>query len=244
MPPSGKVLVRSVSGGGAAQLRNGVVATYDGAGFPRYSIAPDGYPVTTDVDDRMLIGYAANADRYEDWLTAQRGVSDVAARPACRTPCRRAVRKRAPEARRCIERSRRATPLPSRGPARPCIRVGTARGARRRPTGRPDARRPVRRAPVPHDSLPRSVASVQFHRGRLAIAVMRRDRAGKGVVRCAVAPRPPGPQSTLPLIASFLMEAEPPTFLPAGGWRNLPPRLPRGGAPRPVQSVRRPRVGR
>lgn len=25
--------------------------------------------MTTDIDNRMLIGYAANADRYEDWLT-------------------------------------------------------------------------------------------------------------------------------------------------------------------------------
>ncbi len=60
---------RAVSGGGASQLRTGVVGTYDAAGFPRYPIAGDGYPVTTDVDFRMLIGYAANADRYEDWLT-------------------------------------------------------------------------------------------------------------------------------------------------------------------------------
>ena len=60
---------RAGSGGGAAQLRNGVVGTYDAAGFPRYPIGEDGYPVTTDVDFRMLIGYAANADRYEDWLT-------------------------------------------------------------------------------------------------------------------------------------------------------------------------------
>lgn len=59
---------RAVSGGGAAQLRTGVVGTYDAAGFPVYDIAPDGYPVTTDVDHRLLVGYAANADRYEDWL--------------------------------------------------------------------------------------------------------------------------------------------------------------------------------
>jgi alkaline phosphatase len=59
---------RAQSGGGAAQLRSGVVGTYESAGFPRYPIAPDGYPVTTDVDYRMLVGYAANADRYEDWL--------------------------------------------------------------------------------------------------------------------------------------------------------------------------------
>ncbi|HTD67861.1 MAG TPA: alkaline phosphatase, partial [Candidatus Limnocylindria bacterium] len=60
---------RAASGGGAAQLRNPVVGTYETAGFPVYTIAADGYPVTTDVDFRMLIGYAANADRFEDWLT-------------------------------------------------------------------------------------------------------------------------------------------------------------------------------
>jgi alkaline phosphatase len=67
---------RALSGGGAAALRgtsgsdaNRVVGTYESAGFPRYLIGPDGYPVTTDVDNRLLIGYAANADRYEDWLT-------------------------------------------------------------------------------------------------------------------------------------------------------------------------------
>jgi alkaline phosphatase len=60
---------RAASGGGAGALRTGVVGTYELAGFPQYAIAPDGYPATTDVDRRMLVGYAANADRYEDWLT-------------------------------------------------------------------------------------------------------------------------------------------------------------------------------
>jgi len=50
-------------------LRDSVVGTYENAGFPQYSIAADGYPVTTDVDYRMLVGYAANSDRYEDWVT-------------------------------------------------------------------------------------------------------------------------------------------------------------------------------
>ncbi len=59
----------AASGGGAASLRNGVVGTYTPAGFPQYTIAADGFPVTADVDYKMLIGYAANADRYEDWLT-------------------------------------------------------------------------------------------------------------------------------------------------------------------------------
>ena len=67
---------RASSGGGAAQLRSGVVGTYESAGFPNYTIAGDGYPTTTDVDNRMLIGYAANADRYEDWLTNPRPLRD------------------------------------------------------------------------------------------------------------------------------------------------------------------------
>jgi alkaline phosphatase len=63
------LVARAASGGGAAQLRNGVVGTLDQARFPTYTIAADGYPVTTDINSKMLIGYACNADRYEDWIT-------------------------------------------------------------------------------------------------------------------------------------------------------------------------------
>jgi len=68
--------LRAQSGGGAAQLRTGVVGTYEAAGFPRFTIGADGYPVSTDVDRRMLIGYAANADRYEDWRTNPQPLRD------------------------------------------------------------------------------------------------------------------------------------------------------------------------
>lgn len=61
---------------GIARLRDQVVGTYDAASFPIYSLAPDGYPVTTDIDYKMLIGYAANADRYEDWLANPRPLRD------------------------------------------------------------------------------------------------------------------------------------------------------------------------
>ncbi|MGE3182462.1 MAG: alkaline phosphatase, partial [Phycisphaerae bacterium] len=61
---------------GVAGMRNQVVGTYTDAGFPRYETAVDGYPVTTDVDNRMLIGYAANADRYEDWRTNAQPLRD------------------------------------------------------------------------------------------------------------------------------------------------------------------------
>ena len=45
------------------------VGLYEAAGFPNYAIAADGFPVTTDIDYRMIIGYAANVDRKEDFLT-------------------------------------------------------------------------------------------------------------------------------------------------------------------------------
>jgi alkaline phosphatase len=65
------------SGAGAVGQRDQVVGTYQAAKFPRYSIAPDGYPVTTDVDGKMLIGYGANADRYETWLAAAQPTQDA-----------------------------------------------------------------------------------------------------------------------------------------------------------------------
>jgi alkaline phosphatase len=67
---------RAASGGGAAQLRDGVVGVYESAGFPKYTLAADGYPTTTDVDYKMLIGYAGNADRYEDWLINAKPLRD------------------------------------------------------------------------------------------------------------------------------------------------------------------------
>lgn len=67
---------RIAAGQGETQVRNGVVGTYESAGFPRYTTAPDGYPVTTNVDNRMLIGYAANGDRFEDWRTNPQPLRD------------------------------------------------------------------------------------------------------------------------------------------------------------------------
>ncbi len=67
---------RIATGVGAAQVRDGVVGTYEASAFPRYTTAPDGYPVTTDVDYRMLVGYAANADRFEDWRTNPQPLRD------------------------------------------------------------------------------------------------------------------------------------------------------------------------
>lgn len=62
---------------GVSVLRDQVVGNYELAGFPYYPIATDGYPATTDIDYRMLVGYAANADRSEDWLTDSRPLRDT-----------------------------------------------------------------------------------------------------------------------------------------------------------------------
>ena len=53
---------------GVDSQRKGTVGTYQASGFPKYGIAPDGYPQSTDIDGKMLIGYGANSDRYETWL--------------------------------------------------------------------------------------------------------------------------------------------------------------------------------
>ena len=58
-----------VKDGGVANLRDKVVGVYEKAGFPSYVLANDGYPATTDIDYRLLVGYGANSDRYEDWRT-------------------------------------------------------------------------------------------------------------------------------------------------------------------------------
>jgi alkaline phosphatase len=59
----------SLDAGDTAGLRLGTVGTYDAAKFPKYTISADGYPATTDVDYKMLIGYGGNADRYEAWVS-------------------------------------------------------------------------------------------------------------------------------------------------------------------------------
>ena len=66
---AGLVAAVNATAPGTNSLRHQVVGTLESAGFPFYAIAADGYPVTTDVDNRMIIGYACNADRYEDYLT-------------------------------------------------------------------------------------------------------------------------------------------------------------------------------
>lgn len=62
-------LIEQIGKGGKENVRDPVVGVYEQAGFPRYKIAADGYPETTNIDYRLLVGYGANADRYEDWRT-------------------------------------------------------------------------------------------------------------------------------------------------------------------------------
>ena len=58
-----------VKEGGTSNLRDKVVGIYEKAGFPKYALEADGYPKTTDIEFRLLVGYVANADRNEDWRT-------------------------------------------------------------------------------------------------------------------------------------------------------------------------------
>ena len=61
---------------GAVGLRDQVVGTYDLAGFPVYNILGDGFPATTNPDRKLLIGYAANSDRYENWVSNNEPLQD------------------------------------------------------------------------------------------------------------------------------------------------------------------------
>ena len=65
-----------VRDGGPDNLRDKVVGIYEQAGFPKYRMASDGYPETTDIDFRLLVGYGANSDRFEDWRTNERPLQD------------------------------------------------------------------------------------------------------------------------------------------------------------------------
>ena len=65
-----------VRDGGVANIRDKVVGIYEQAGFPKYKLGADGYPETTDIDYRLLVGYGANSDRYEDFRTNDRPLQD------------------------------------------------------------------------------------------------------------------------------------------------------------------------
>jgi alkaline phosphatase len=58
-------------------LRAGLVGTYERAGFPQYTLAGDGFPDRVDIDHKLLMGYGANPDRYEDWLANEKPMLDA-----------------------------------------------------------------------------------------------------------------------------------------------------------------------
>ncbi len=68
--------ITAAQGKGAAAQRDAVVGVYDAAKFPSYAVRADGFPETTDIDYKMLIGYGANADRYETWLSNPKPTQD------------------------------------------------------------------------------------------------------------------------------------------------------------------------
>ncbi len=65
-----------IQAGGPENLRDKVVGVYEKAKFPTYTLALDGYPVNTDIDHRLLIGYGSNIDRTEDRRTNLRPLQD------------------------------------------------------------------------------------------------------------------------------------------------------------------------
>ncbi len=75
--------------------RQRLVGTYEAAGFPRYAIAPDGYPISYDVDGKVLVGFGGSADRYESWLTAERPILESLTPSALRSEL--AARSYAPD---------------------------------------------------------------------------------------------------------------------------------------------------
>lgn len=80
-----------------AELRDKVVGTYEAARFPEYSVLADGYPQSTDIDRKLLVGYGANADRHEAWVSNPRPTQDeqqpfVGAMPLAGYPANPGVR--------------------------------------------------------------------------------------------------------------------------------------------------------
>lgn len=71
---AGTSIIGAYNGGGASKNS---VAVYEAAKFPQYTINADGYPNSTDVAGKMLIGYGANADRYETWQTSPQPTRDT-----------------------------------------------------------------------------------------------------------------------------------------------------------------------
>ena len=56
--------------------RQKVVGTYDAAAFPKYETAADGYPKNMDIDGKLLVGFGASGDRFEDWMQSPTPIVD------------------------------------------------------------------------------------------------------------------------------------------------------------------------
>ena len=61
---------------GTTPDRQKAVGVYEEAGFPKYSILPDGFPFASDIDRKMVVGFGAGADRFEDWMTKPMPIID------------------------------------------------------------------------------------------------------------------------------------------------------------------------
>jgi len=60
--------------GGVSNIRDKVVGIYEQAGFPKYKLGADGYPETTDIDYKLLVGYGSpTAHREAETAKAHRG---------------------------------------------------------------------------------------------------------------------------------------------------------------------------
>lgn len=63
---------------GVRPERQKAVGVYESAKFPTYPInQKDGYPETFDVDGKLLFGFGAGSDRYENWQQKPRPVIDT-----------------------------------------------------------------------------------------------------------------------------------------------------------------------
>jgi alkaline phosphatase len=70
---------------GTQPARQKLVGVYDAAGFPHYPLAADGFPVTYDIDGKVLVGFGASGDRFESWLTSDKPIIESLTPTAIKT---------------------------------------------------------------------------------------------------------------------------------------------------------------
>ncbi len=61
---------------GTTPDRQKAVGVYEDAGFPKYQILTDGFPAASDIDRKVVVGFGAGADRFEDWMTRPMPIID------------------------------------------------------------------------------------------------------------------------------------------------------------------------